>query len=142
MLANNCYTKDMDEHMPPQDPNDPDATDDDQTDAWEEIGSREPLRPLTHDEVMALGAQGLGGEAVKKRYEDHQFYVDRGIGTNTPALDDDAQAAARKRSLEIRREQVAADRAAAEQLPEGSDKSDELARIRKREEQLNQLEQQ
>lgn len=55
--------------------------------AWEEIGSREDEKALTHDQKMALGRQGLGGAGVVKYFEDHTFYENQGIGA--PGSDED-----------------------------------------------------
>ena len=123
--------------MPPQDPNDPDTTDDDQTDVWEDVGSRAPARPLTDDEVMALGAQGLGGEAVRQRYLDRQFYINQGIGNNEPPLDAEAKAAAVATSLQIQQERLDGRREIAEAMPEGSERTEALAKIRVEQENLD-----
>jgi hypothetical protein len=56
-------------------------------DAWQAIGSREAARPLTHDERMALGRQGLGGARQARYFEDHTFYEERGIGMTSSEED-------------------------------------------------------
>jgi hypothetical protein len=133
-----CYNGYMDEHMPPQDPNDPDNTDDDQTDVWEETGSHEPARPLTPDEARALGSQGLGGEHLVAREASRQDDINHGVGTNEPPLGEDARTAAAAASLQTQQELLNNRRVAAEALPEGSERSDALARIRLAQDNLDQ----
>lgn len=130
----------MDEHIPPQDPN---GTDDDageKYDKWQDIGSREPASPLTPDQAQALGAQGLGGGRLVAREKSRQDDISHGIGTNEPPLPEDARASAHNLSIEIRRARLQERRNRANQMPEGSEKSDELARIRMEEDKLDKSE--
>lgn len=107
-------------------------------DMWQDIGDRGPATPLTPDQASALAAQGLGGQRLVRREQDRQGDIARGIGTNEPPLTPDAQARAHQRSIDIRRIQLQQRRDAVMQLPEGSERTYELAKIRVAEERLEQ----
>ena len=123
--------------MPPQDPNDPDTTDEDRTDVWEETGSRAPLRPLTPDEQRALGAQGLGGKRIVAREASRQDDIRRGIGTNEPPLIQSEREKAVLTSLQVQQARLTQLRLMAEALPESSERSHELAVLRSEQEKLD-----
>jgi hypothetical protein len=115
--------------MPPKDPNDPDTTDDDQVTAREDIANYGPAEPLAPDSARALGSQGLGGKRIVEREASRLDDVKRGIGTNEPPLTIEAREQAMKTSLEIQQARLDQRRAAVMSLPEGSERSDQLARI-------------
>lgn len=107
-------------------------------DVWQDIGDRGPATPLTPDQASALAAQGLGGQRLVRRQLDIRRDIDRGIGTNEPPLTPDAQARAHQRSIDVRKARLQQQWNEAMLLPDGSDRTYELAKIRAAMEKLEQ----